>query len=400
MVFIMLKSHNKMKYVILISFLLLFIQCKGQNSSEEVRTSKNDTIILSSGIYVLTPNDKEIRDLKLKHGDENFYVIADDANYYMAEISGLSKIKITYPRFSKLVFKEEGFILDKSKYDNNWLVIDYHKGDKPKIYSLLDYYLSLNEKSKSKESTSTKSIKTEGSSLVVNNKYFDDLIVNAMSLTTNLEIIDETQFYLIYEYSASATKMKQVYNFNCVNSKVYLLSKEILKYGLQGASFNKIYLKNYILDDKKLSDLEDIGSSIPSNFLPAKSLAYTQLLDNDFHKLGIIKYNRTNEERFMNYNLNNTDNIKQFYIENMDKLNNTAYYFEQSKNYKESIFLLKEIIKKEPNRVVAWLNIADAYWGNNQKKEAKEAYQKYISLMKSQKKDLKKIPQRAQERSK
>lgn len=400
MVFIMLKSHNKMKYVILISFLLLFIKCKGQNSSEEVRTSKNDTIILSSGIYVLTPNDKEIRDLKLKHGDENFYVIADDANYYMAEISGLSKIKITYPRFSKLVFKEEGFILDKSKYDNNWLVIDYHKGDKPKIYSLLDYYLSLNEKSKSKESTSTKSIKTEGSSLVVNNKYFDDLIVNAMSLTTNLEIIDETQFYLIYEYSASATKMKQVYNFNCVNSKVYLLSKEILKYGLQGASFNKIYLKNYILDDKKLSDLEDIGSSIPSNFLPAKSLAYTQLLDNDFHKLGIIKYNRTNEERFMNYNLNNTDNIKQFYIENMDKLNNTAYYFEQSKNYKESIFLLKEIIKKEPNRVVAWLNIADAYWGNNQKKEAKEAYQKYISLMKSQKKDLKKIPQRAQERSK
>ena len=188
----MLKSHNKMKYVILISFLLLFIKCKGQNSSEEVRTSKNDTIILSSGIYVLTPNDKEIRDLKLKHGDENFYVIADDANYYMAEISGLSKIKITYPRFSKLVFKEEGFILDKSKYDNNWLVIDYHKGDKPKIYSLLDYYLSLNEKSKSKESTSTKSIKTEGSSLVVNNKYFDDLIVNAMSLTTNLEIIDET----------------------------------------------------------------------------------------------------------------------------------------------------------------------------------------------------------------
>lgn len=396
----MLKSHNKMKYVILISFLLLFIKCKGQNSSEEVRTSKNDTIILSSGIYVLTPNDKEIRDLKLKHGDENFYVIADDANYYMAEISGLSKIKITYPRFSKLVFKEEGFILDKSKYDNNWLVIDYHKGDKPKIYSLLDYYLSLNEKSKSKESTSTKSIKTEGSSLVVNNKYFDDLIVNAMSLTTNLEIIDETQFYLIYEYSASATKMKQVYNFNCVNSKVYLLSKEILKYGLQGASFNKIYLKNYILDDKKLSDLEDIGSSIPSNFLPAKSLAYTQLLDNDFHKLGIIKYNRTNEERFMNYNLNNTDNIKQFYIENMDKLNNTAYYFERSKNYKESIFLLKEIIKKEPNRVVAWLNIADAYWGNNQKREAKEAYQKYISLMKSQKKDLKKIPQRAQERSK
>ena len=94
-----------MKYVILISFLLLFIKCKGQNSSEEVRTSKNDTIILSSGIYVLTPNDKEIRDLKLKHGDENFYVIADDDNYYMAEIKKKKKIKITYPRFSKLVFK-------------------------------------------------------------------------------------------------------------------------------------------------------------------------------------------------------------------------------------------------------------------------------------------------------
>lgn len=85
---------------------------------------------------------------------------------------------------------------------------------------------------------------------------------------------------------------------------------------------------------------------------------------------------------------------------NIIQYNDIAYYLEQSGLYKESIYLLKEILKKDPNRVVAWLNLADAQWGNGEKKDAKSSYQKYISLMKFQKKDLKKIPQRVYDRSK
>ena len=85
---------------------------------------------------------------------------------------------------------------------------------------------------------------------------------------------------------------------------------------------------------------------------------------------------------------------------NIIQYNDIAYYLEQSGLYKESIYLLKEILKKDPNRVVAWLNLADAQWGNGEKKDAKSSYQKYISLMKYQKKDLKKIPQRVYDRSK
>ncbi|WP_373567440.1 hypothetical protein [Chryseobacterium sp. WG23] len=44
--------------------------------------------------------------------------------------------------------------------------------------------------------------------------------------------------------------------------------------------------------------------------------------------------------------------------------------------------------------------MADAYWEINDKGKAKEYYQKYISLMKTQDKDLKKIPQRVRDRNK
>jgi tetratricopeptide (TPR) repeat protein len=80
--------------------------------------------------------------------------------------------------------------------------------------------------------------------------------------------------------------------------------------------------------------------------------------------------------------------------------NDKAYYLEQMKCYKTSVYILEQILKKYPDRVVAYLNLGDAYWGNKNIEEAKKAYQKYILLMKSQRKDLKKIPQRVYDRIK
>jgi tetratricopeptide (TPR) repeat protein len=82
----------------------------------------------------------------------------------------------------------------------------------------------------------------------------------------------------------------------------------------------------------------------------------------------------------------------------MKNSNDIAYYLEKAEIYDEAIFILENIIKKEPTRVVAYLNIADAYWGTENKSQAKKNYEKYLYLMKSQKKDLSKIPQRVYER--
>lgn len=85
--------------------------------------------------------------------------------------------------------------------------------------------------------------------------------------------------------------------------------------------------------------------------------------------------------------------------QNVKKLNDFAYSLGNI-NPSFAIDLLQEIIKKYPNRVVAYLNLADNYWAINKKDLAKENYKKYIALMKSQNKDLKRIPKQVWERLK
>ena len=83
---------------------------------------------------------------------------------------------------------------------------------------------------------------------------------------------------------------------------------------------------------------------------------------------------------------------------NLTAYNDIAYYLEQAGNYDEAHFLLEKIIINYPDRVVAYLNIADVYWALNEKEKANNAYNQYISLMtKDNKTD--KIPQRVLKRT-
>lgn len=82
----------------------------------------------------------------------------------------------------------------------------------------------------------------------------------------------------------------------------------------------------------------------------------------------------------------------------VNNYNNLAYYLEQNKQYRESVYLLKKILEKYPVRIVAWLNYGDSLWEINEKSQAKSAYQKYMLLMQSQGKDVSKIPQRVNDR--
>lgn len=98
--------------------------------------------------------------------------------------------------------------------------------------------------------------------------------------------------------------------------------------------------------------------------------------------------------------------IKNYFEENnsafddIELINDKAYFLEKINQDKTSAFILEKIIEKKPERVVAWLNLGDVYWKLNKKEEAKEKYKKYVSLMKSQNKDLKKVPARVNERIK
>lgn len=121
------------------------------------------------------------------------------------------------------------------------------------------------------------------------------------------------------------------------------------------------------------------------------------------------EYKKANENKTIakiSGNLNYDDLAELLYVlplnkSNINDFNDLAYYIGLCKDGKtSSIFLLKEIIKKEPNRTVAYLNLGDAQWGFDENEKAKKSYMKYISLMKSQGKDLSKIPTRVYERIK
>jgi hypothetical protein len=83
--------------------------------------------------------------------------------------------------------------------------------------------------------------------------------------------------------------------------------------------------------------------------------------------------------------------------DNVGPLNDYAYYLYRNKNSVLAALLLKEIHKKFPERVVAILNLADAYWDIGMKSDACPLYKEYIAKMKKNGKGGR-IPQSAKSR--
>jgi len=394
-----------MKYIhiiIQLSILCIFTSCKGQEKEHvNVITNNQAQTILESGVYYYTPNLKVIDSLKKAMGEKSFYVIADDNNAYFSEISQRLENNLIKLKSRNIYFENENFNLSIDSLKNNWGIVKYVKGNKPVIFSFIDYNLLLNDRNENGNPLENNDlVRIQNTSLFVKQKEYKGLVVNGMSLTTSLEIIDDKSFFLTYEYNASSTKMKQVYNFIYKNNAIYLTSKEILKYSKEGSLSNKVYLKNYKLTNQSYSDLENIGSSLNESFSKNKSFAFTNLYDNIYKKIGIVNFTISNDDKFIKTPFNEDKYIKDIKIIDTDKLNDVAYYLEQSGAYKESISFLNRIIDNNPQRVVAWLNLADAQWGDNKKKDAKLSYLRYIYLMEIQNKDIKKIPQRVYERIK
>ena len=84
---------------------------------------------------------------------------------------------------------------------------------------------------------------------------------------------------------------------------------------------------------------------------------------------------------------------------NIGIYNDIAFYLAQSQNYPAAIFILRTVIQRSPDRVVAYLNLADAYWDSNQKTDAHRFYRKYLATMNKSGKNSK-VPERVVQRLK
>lgn len=115
-----------------------------QNQDQHLK-AKSDTVITKSIVLLLGPDEKEIEEIKKKQGEDNFYTIADDANYYSAEIFKAAPGTI-YTGYRIIDFSKENNVFNKNKSEDKWLVIDYKEGSQLKIYSLVDYYRHITEK--------------------------------------------------------------------------------------------------------------------------------------------------------------------------------------------------------------------------------------------------------------
>lgn len=239
----------------------------------------------------------------------------------------------------------------------------------------------------------------KGKDIIVNyngkQDFYKNFIINEMSISTTLNTETDNNISLIYEFNASITKVKEQYKLRFSNNELYLVYKETIKFDSKGTAINRIYFNNYSIKNHTYDDIQALGNKLSFKFNDKAPIAY--LYDSKNINFGKISYKSSNEDFFIAYPDTINENLN---IENIEESNNVAYFLEQLGAYKESIILLKEILIKQPDRLVAYLNLADAYWGLNNKGEAKKSYQKYIALMKSQGKDLKKIPQRVYDRIK
>ena len=223
---------------------------------------------------------------------------------------------------------------------------------------------------------------------------YKNLIVNEMSISTELIQNENNFFSLLYELNASATKMKEKHDFIYSDQGITLVDKEIMKFGQEGLMINRIYVEDFDMSNKTYDDLQSLGSELPDNFELTKSSM--SIYDSKKTLFATQDFQSTIENIFIEYPDVGQSEIK---IINVESANNQAFALEKIGANEESKILLEEITSQFPDRIVAYLNLGDVFWKLNEKDKAKENYNQYISLMKSQKKDLSKIPKRVYDRT-
>ncbi|WP_155995251.1 DUF5991 domain-containing protein [Tenacibaculum ovolyticum] len=130
-------------YIILI---FIFFGCKNKSDlSQKVIIQSNDTIMINHKECVIDIkfDIQKMNDLKNKYGDEDFYVIADDANFYTAEVNDFLKKKGKKIIYVKM--KPNTILGFNNKYYMSyadiayWDYILFKETKKPKVISPINF---------------------------------------------------------------------------------------------------------------------------------------------------------------------------------------------------------------------------------------------------------------------
>lgn len=242
-------------------------------------------------------------------------------------------------------------------------------------------------------------VNTDNQSIIISYKrkkeVYENLFINEMSISTTIEKENDKEFSLIYELNASVNKIKEKYKFQYLDDGLYLIFKESVKFGQEGLATNRVYFNKHNMKGQTYEDIQLLGNNLNNIFENKNPIFY--LYDFKHNPFGKISYVLSIEDFYIIYPEVNNGRLT---IDEVEEANNQAYYLEENNIHNESIFLLNQIIFQYPDRITAYLNVADSYWGLGNQEEAKKNYEKYISMMKSQHKDLKRIPQRVYDRIK
>jgi hypothetical protein len=162
----------------------------------------------------------------------------------------------------------------------------------------------------------------EGENLIIskNSKknVYEDLITNAISLTTSLKLLNKNEFYLIYEYNGAVTKMQHAYKYNYSDesSKLFLLSKEVIKKDKENIGAYKISFKKFVIKNQTFDDLELIADSLQVKYSKSSENAKTYLYNNEGEEVGVLNYNLSNLERYINFPLYKQSLMSSFNLSN------------------------------------------------------------------------------------
>lgn len=138
---------------ILISFLIIISSCNRKNEtiqksnnqiSKSTKVILKDTLVVENNalIVFVSPNNAEIQDLKNKHGEEDFYIIADDVSGYLAnstEKLDNKKIKYLNTTSDVIYFKENNIYVNKSDLDTKWGIVYFDKNKELKKIAPVDF---------------------------------------------------------------------------------------------------------------------------------------------------------------------------------------------------------------------------------------------------------------------
>ncbi|MBF9000441.1 tetratricopeptide repeat protein [Vibrio nitrifigilis] len=189
---------------------------------------------------------------------------------------------------------------------------------------------------------------------------------------SNAEKLD---IYLSYDETLFLTKIIGTHSFpfdydNRIESCTKFINKKLI---------NKIALEEDLLDFSKSQCINEfeITDSLKDFIKRAKYESKDKLMLVSRYKKLMTLYPITKRNEYI--------------------YNNIGYFLYKKEMFKESIYILNEVISFDSNRVFALLNIADDYWFDQHKKDAYKYYLIYINLMKKLGKENK-IPKYVDER--